>query len=77
MDAIIDNVQSGIGGIYVCMNRQRAWDNARANFMYHRYDEIDNMSVEYLRMYVNNFCNGWHDLIIHEEEGMGLVCANG
>ena len=33
-DAIIDNVQSGICGIYVCLNRKRARDNARDNFVY-------------------------------------------
>ena len=45
--------------------------------MYYTDEDIDNMSVEDLKTYVNNFCNGWHDLIFHEEEGMGMVCVNG
>ena len=45
-NVIIDNVQTGLSGIDVCMNRQRAHENARANFVYHTNDEIDNMSIE-------------------------------
>ena len=45
--------------------------------MYHTDDEIENMSIEELRTYVKNFHNGWHNLIIHEEEGMGSLCVNG
>ena len=76
-DAIIDNVHSGLGGVDVCLNRQRACENARANFIYYTDEEIDNMSVEDLKTYANNCRNGWHDLIFHEEEGMGTVCVNG
>ena len=74
---IIDNVQSGLGGVDVCINQQRARDNALANFLYHTDDEIDNMRIEDLRTYAKNCRNGWQDLIIHEEEGMGFVCVNG
>ena len=48
-DAIIDNVHSGLGGIDVCLNRQRARENACANFVYYTDEEIDNMSVEDLK----------------------------
>ena len=34
-DAIIDNVHSALGGVDVCMNRQRACENARVNFLYY------------------------------------------
>ena len=47
-DAIIDNVHSGLGGVDVCLNRQRARENAHANFVYCIDEEIDNMNVEYL-----------------------------
>ena len=70
-DAIIDNVHSGLGGVDVCLNQQRARENARANFVYYTYDEIDNMSIKELRTYENNYRNGWQDLIIHKEKGMG------
>ena len=59
------------------MNRQRARENARANFVYYTYEEIDNMSVEDLKTYAKNFRNGWKDLIVHEEQGMGTICVNG
>ena len=45
--------------------------------MYYTDEESDNMSVEDLKTYENNCHNGWHDLIVHEEEGMGMVCVNG
>ena len=35
------------------------------------------MSVEDLKTYAKNCRNGWHDLIVHEEDGMGTVCVNG
>ena len=73
---MIDNVYSILSGVNVCLNRQRACENARANFVYCTYEEIDNMNVEDLRIYAKNFRNGWQDLIIHEEEGMGTVCVN-
>ena len=76
-DAIIDNVQSGLGGVDVCLNRQREQNNARVNFVYHTDDEIDNMSIEELRTYAKHFRNGWQDLIIHEKEGMRSVFVNG
>ena len=76
-DAIIDNVHSGLGGVNVCLNRQRARENVRANFVYCTDEEIDNMSVEDVRIYAKNCRNGWQDLIIHEEEGTGTVCVNG
>ena len=34
-DAIIDNVYSGLGGVDVYLNRQRAHENARTNFVYY------------------------------------------
>ena len=76
-DAIIDNVHSGLGGVDVCLNQQRAHENARANFLYYTDEDIDNMSVEDLKKYAKNCRNGWQDLIVHEEVGMGTVCVNG
>ena len=76
-DAIIDNVHNGFGGVDVCLNQQRARKNAHANFVYYTDENIDNMSVEDLKTYAKNFRNGWHDLIVHEQEGMGTVCVNG
>ena len=64
-DAIIDNVHSGLGGVDVCLNRQRARENARANFMYYTDEEIENMSVEDLKTYAKNCHIGWKDLIVH------------
>ena len=43
---MIDNVYSGLGGVDVCLNRQRARENARANFVYCIDEEIDNMNFE-------------------------------
>ena len=76
-DVIIDNVRSGLSGVYVCLNRQKARKNAGANFVYYTDEEIDNMSVEDMKTYAKNRHNGWHDLILHEEEGMGTICVNG
>ena len=76
-DAIIDSVHSGLVRVNICLNRQRARENARANFVYCTDEEIDNMSVKDLRIYAKNCRNGWKDLILHEEEGMGTVCVNG
>ena len=75
-DAIIDNVHSGLGGVDVCLNRQRARENAHANFVYCTDEEIDNMNVEDLRIYAKNCRNGLQDLIFHEEEGTGTVCVS-
>ena len=75
-DFINDNFQSGLGGFDVCLNRQRACENARASFVYHIDEEIENMSVEDLRTYANNCRNVWQDLIIHEQDGIGSVCVN-
>ena len=47
-DVMIDNVYSKLGGLDVCLNLQRARENARANFVYCTNEEIDNMNVEYL-----------------------------
>ena len=47
-DVMIDNFYSRLGGVDVCLNRQRARENARANFLYFTDKEIDNMNVEYL-----------------------------
>ena len=68
--------QSRLGGFYVCLNRQRARENACANFVYCLDEKIDNMNVEDLRIYEKNCHNGWQDLILHEEEGTGTVCVN-
>ena len=76
-DAIIDNVQTRLGGIDIGLNRQRAREDAHDNFVYSTDNEIDNMSIEELRTYAKNYHNGWQDLIIHEEEGMRSVCVNG
>ena len=57
-DAIIDNAHSGLGGVNVCLNRQRARENACANFVYYTDEEIDNMSVEDLKTYAKNCRNG-------------------
>ena len=77
IDGIIENVHSGLGGVYLCLNQQRECENARVNFMYYIDEEIDNMSVEDVRTYEKNYRNGWQDLIVHEKEGMGTVCVNG
>jgi len=45
-DSIIDNIQSALTGIDIGLNRQRAWANARAIFIYKTHEEIDNMNVE-------------------------------
>ena len=76
-DSIIKNVHSGLGGVDVFLNWPRADENARTNFLEYTYEEIDNMSVEYLKTYANICHNGWHDLIFHDEEGMGMVYVNG
>ena len=34
------------------------------------------MNVEDLRIYAKNCHNGFQDLIIHGEEGTGMVCVN-
>ena len=65
-DAIIDNIQSGLGGVDVFLNRQGARENARANFVYYTDEEIENMSVEDLKTYVKNYRNGWQEVIVHE-----------
>ena len=75
-DVMIDNVYSGLIGVDVCLNRQRACENARANFVYCTDEEIDNMNVEHLRIYEKNCHNDFQDLILHEEEGTGTVCVN-
>ena len=59
LDAIIDNGHSGLGGVDVFVNRQRACNNAHATIVYYIDEEIDNISVEYLKTYANNCCNGW------------------
>ena len=43
---MIGNVHSRLSGVDICLNRQRARENARANFVYCTDEEIDNMSVE-------------------------------
>ena len=58
-DAIIENVHNGLGGVDVCLNWQRARENAHTNFVYYTVEEIDNMSVEDLKTYAKNFLNGW------------------
>ena len=75
-DVMIDNVQSGLSGVHLCLNRQRARENARANFVYCTDEEIYNMNVEDLRTYAINCRNGLQDLIFHEEEGTGMVCVS-
>ena len=75
-DAIIDNVHSGLGGVDVCLNRQRARENTSTNFVYCTDEDIDNMNVEDLRTYAKNCRNGLQDLIFHEEEGIGTVCVS-
>ena len=70
-DVMIDNVYDGLGGVDVCLNQQIACENAHANFVYYTDEEIDNMNVEDLKIYAKNCRNGWKDLILHEEEGMG------
>ena len=75
-DVMINNVYSGLGGVDVFLNRQRARENARANFVYCADEEIDNMNVEDFRIYAKNCHNGFQDLILHEEEGTRTVCVN-
>ena len=45
-DVKIENVYSGLGGVDVYLNQQRARENARANFVYCIDEEIDNINVE-------------------------------
>ena len=45
-DVMIDNVHRGLSGVDLCLNRQRARENARANFVYRTDEEIFNMNVE-------------------------------
>ena len=45
--------------------------------MYYTDEHTDNISVESLKTYANNCRNGWKDLIVHEQEGIGMVCVNG
>ena len=73
---MIDKVQSGLSGVDLCLNRQRARENARANFVYCTDEEIENMNVEYLKIYAKNCRNGLQDLIFHEEEGTRTVCVS-
>ena len=75
-DVMIVNVYSGLGRVDVCLNRQRARENARSNFVYCIDEEIDNMNVEDLQIYAKNCRNGLQDLILHEEEGTRMVCVN-
>ena len=42
---MIDNVHSGLSGVDLCLNQQRARENARANFVYRIDEEIYNMNV--------------------------------
>ena len=76
-DAIIDNVQTGLGGIDIDMNRQREQPNAHANSVYNTNEEIKKMNIQELRTYAKYFHNGWQDLLLHEEGGVGWVCVNG
>ena len=75
-DVMIENVHSRLGGFDLSLNRQRARENARANFVYYTNEEIDNMNVEDLRTYAKNCRNGLQELIFHEEEGIGIVCVS-
>ena len=45
-DVMIDNVYKGLGGVDVCLNRQRARENACANFVYCTDEEIENKNFE-------------------------------
>ena len=54
-DVIIDNVHNGLGGVDVCLNRQREHENARNIFLYYTDEEIDKMSVENLKTYAKNY----------------------
>jgi len=76
-DAIINNVQTGLGRIDIGLNRKRARDNVHSNFVYNKDEEIENMNIEELRAYAKHCCNGWQDVILHGEEGVGSVCVNG
>ena len=75
-DVMIDNVHSRLSGVDICLNLQRARENAHANFVYCTDEEIYNMNVEDLRTCAINCRNGLQDLIFHEEEGTGTVCVS-
>ena len=75
-DVMIDNVYNGLSGVDVCLNRKKARENACVNFVYCRDEEIDNMNVEYLRIYAKNCCNGFQDLILHKKESTEMVCVS-
>ena len=44
--------------------------------MYCTNEEIENMSVEDLKIYAKNCLNGLKDLIFHEEEGTRTICVS-
>ena len=45
-DVMIDNVHNGLSAVDLCLNRQRARENARDNFVYRTDEDIYNMNVE-------------------------------
>ena len=73
---MIDNVHSELSGVDLCLNRQRAHENTRANFFYITDEEIYNMNVEDLQTYAINCRNGLQELIFHEKEGTRTVCVS-
>ena len=74
-NAIIDKIHSALTRIDIDLNRQRAWAKVHANFVYKKNEDIGNMNIEELKAYAKGCHNGWQDLIVHEEDGVWLVCA--
>ena len=70
-DVMIDNVHSGLSGVDLSLNRQRARENARTNFAYHTnksihvdtYVFITNCTHVYVKIIsnpkvTNTYCSG-------------------
>lgn len=75
-EAIVDSLNSSLSGIDVGLNRQRERYNTHDKFVYKIDDEITSMSLEDLRAYAKNCCDGWQGLINHEDEETRLVCEH-
>lgn len=76
-DSILDNIHSALTGIDIILNRQREQANSHVDFVYKKYEKIDNMNIEELETYKKGCRNGWKYLISHEKESVGSICVNG
>ena len=71
-----DNLQSSLEGVDVDMNQHRARACSHAFFSYKTDIEVDSMSLKDAKAYAKHCRDGWFELLHHEGEGMGKVCAN-